>query len=167
MKVIPNSKFYSEYHGKHPKDQLYFNPDNTVTLFEEPDKDVRDWVYENGVKLKEERKIVNAEAVESIRAFLKKELEKQAEEKDAEEEKAKQAAEDTQKDLQDAVSAAVEEALSSRATEEAAPKESCCEAAYSKEDIDEVRAILDEPDNVNMKVLTKAFVTLLDKLQQD
>jgi len=159
MKVIPNSTFYSEYRGKHPKGQLFFNPDNTVTLFEAEDQDVRDWVYENGADIKERRQIINAEAAASIRSFL--ESEKTQEEKEAQiEEEIKKA---DQEESNQKIQTLVEEIVAARMGDMKSPEPA--PAAESKEWVNEVRSIVEDAENINMKVLSKAFLALLDKLE--
>lgn len=72
MRVLDKNKFYTEYQSKVRSGRVYYNFDNTVSIFEDhPDDDkVYDWVVEKVEKLKEENFSLSHENREKILALL-------------------------------------------------------------------------------------------------
>lgn len=66
MKIVSYNDYLKNHLNKHPKNMVFFNPDNTATLFEANDGELRDWVYKNGAKLKEGRIKIDEENAKKI-----------------------------------------------------------------------------------------------------
>jgi hypothetical protein len=72
MKYYSLFQYNNEYLGKvgAPKPYVYFNPDNSVAVFEEGDKDLYDYILERAEKLKNSHFFMNPENEATLRDFL-------------------------------------------------------------------------------------------------
>jgi hypothetical protein len=71
MRYINLHKYNTEFAGKIKNPRIFYNPDNTVAIFDEQDSDVWGYIVQNGEKLKEASFFMNDENYESIVQFLK------------------------------------------------------------------------------------------------
>lgn len=71
MRYISLQKYNMEYAGKLVNPRLFYNPDNTVAIFDDEDEDIWQYVKENGEKLKEGNFFMNEENQNVISEYLK------------------------------------------------------------------------------------------------
>ncbi len=70
MRYINLHKYNTEFAGKTKDLKIFYNPDNTVAIFDEGDERVWDYIIKNGEKLKESRFFMNEENYESIQKYI-------------------------------------------------------------------------------------------------
>lgn len=71
MRYVSIQKWNQEYAGKIREPRLFYNPDNSVAIFDEADNAVWDYILEHGVKLKENGFVMNEENYQAIVEYLK------------------------------------------------------------------------------------------------
>lgn len=75
MRYLTLQAYNTEFISKGQKAKVYFNPDNSLALFEEEDEVVRLWVNKNAAKLKENNFYLNSNSEKKIRATAEGEIE--------------------------------------------------------------------------------------------
>ena len=70
MKYISLQTYNNEFHPKEQKLRLFYNPDNSVAIFEDADLDLWQYVLNKGLALKEAGFTMNPGNAESIRQYL-------------------------------------------------------------------------------------------------
>ena len=75
MRYLTYQAYNSEFISKGQKAKAYFNPDNSVAIFQEEDEIVRLWVNKNAAKLKGNNFYLNSNSVKKILATAEGEIE--------------------------------------------------------------------------------------------
>jgi hypothetical protein len=78
MKYINLQTYNQNFLAKGVKPHIFFNPDNSVAIFEEADEEIRKYVWEKGEALKIAGFYMNPGTEQTIREYLTAEAEKNA-----------------------------------------------------------------------------------------
>lgn len=71
MRYVSLQKWNMEYAGKLPNPRLFYNPDNSVAIFDAGDEDVWEYILEHGERLKETQFYMNQGNYEAIQEYLR------------------------------------------------------------------------------------------------